>query len=118
MQFTSWRVLLWLYAYVSYGAVFIAISSNNRLGRPIANRPVAVLAHQTAMAALAVTLFPSYGFLAILFIITASHAAHVLSVRASLVWIAMQTLFIGIVVAWAYPDLVLALMQTLAYLGF
>lgn len=117
VQFTSWPVLLWLYAYASYGAVFVAISSK-RLGGPLANRPVAVLAHQTAMAALAVALFPSYGFLAILFIITASHAAHVLSVRGSLVWIAMQTLFIGVVVAWTYPDLVLALMQTLAYLGF
>jgi signal transduction histidine kinase len=117
VQLASWRVLLWLYAYVSYGAVFIAVSSG-RVERALERYALATLVHQTAMAALAVALFPGYGFLAILFIITASHAAHVLSVRASFLWVAGQTLFIGVVVGWTYPNLTLAAVQTLAYLGF
>jgi signal transduction histidine kinase len=110
------RWLLWLYSYLSFGMVFGLIATD-RLKLP-RRYGLAVLGYQTLMAALALALLPRYGFIAILFIITASHAAHVLKLKTGFLWVLGQTLFIGTVVGLTYPDAISAGVQTLAYFGF
>jgi signal transduction histidine kinase len=107
------RWLVWFGAYLSFGVIFALplkdLSSRAEHG---------FLALQTFLAALAILAVPGYGFMAILFIITAAQAAHVLNLTAGLVWVVAQTLFMGIVTALSYPDVTIAGVQTLAYFAF
>ena len=111
------RTLAWLYAYLSFGAVF-ALAETDKVGRlaPVWER--IILAYQSLMAALTLLLLPQYGFSAILFIITAVQAAHIFSLRAGFAWVLGQTLFIALVLGGTFTDLVVAGVQTLAFFGF
>jgi signal transduction histidine kinase len=108
---------VWLSAYLGFGALFAMITLDKfENASPQPQRVLLFL--QTVLAAAAVLALPDYGFLAILFIITASHAAHVLPLKGSFAWVVAQTLFIGVVTLLNYPNPAIAGIQTLAYFGF
>ena len=108
--------LVWWVAYLAFGLFFWAISSG-RLDRYGMGAHRAFLGVQTLLALTVLVAQPGFGITAILLIITASHAAHVLPLRAGLAWVVAQSLVLAAVnwIAYGGAD---AAIQTLAYLGF
>jgi signal transduction histidine kinase len=111
----SWQV--WWGAYLVFGVAFWAISSG-RLDRLSLTAHRALLGVQTLLVAAAMAAQPGYGITAILLIITASHAAHVWSLRAGTVWVVVQSVPLAAASYAAYGDVANAAIQTLAYVGF
>lgn len=111
------RYLGALGAYLGFGVMFALIISG-RLEPPSPRGQVAVLALQSLLAAAALLLTPRFGIQAVLFIITASHAAHVLPLRHGVYWVLGQTGVIAAAGAIAFDNPAWIAVQTLAYLGF
>ena len=111
----SWVV--WWLAYLAFGTVFYLVTSN-RLNAWSLRAHRGLLALQTTLAATAIVALPDYGLTAILLIMTASHAAHVLPLLAGVGWVGLQSVFL----AWhnlaTYDRFDASVVQTLAYVGF
>jgi signal transduction histidine kinase len=110
--------IVWLLAYAGFGAVLAF--GPRALGRLSSSRTAErdELIVSSALATVALVAAPQYPFTAILFILTASHAARVLDLRAGTLWVLVQTAVIATMVSAVYADVALAATQTLAYLGF
>lgn len=111
----SW--LVWWGAYLAFGLGFWAITSG-RLDRLSLATHRALLGVQTLLAVIALVALPSYGITGILLVTTASHAAHVWSLRAGMAWVLGQSVVLAAVMYVAFGSVTDAAIQTLAYIGF
>ena len=111
----SW--LAWWFGYLAFGLLFYLVTSN-RLDAWSLRAHRALLVVQTVLAGTAIVALPDYGLTAILLIMTASHAAHVLPLTWGVGWVGLQTAFLAWHNLTTYDRFDLSVVQTLAYLGF
>jgi signal transduction histidine kinase len=116
LEASTWRVAVAGVAWASFGAGFVRVASWS-LSPTSEPRHRWILAALTALAATCTAALPDYGTVAILFILTAVIAAHVLPDRWALAWIAGQTAWVALATGLRAP-LSLALLQGAAYGSF
>lgn len=109
-------VALYLAGYLPFGALFAALVTDT-LPPALERRSGSVLAVLVSLAALAVAALPSYGFTAVLLIITASAGAHVLPLRAGYALVLGQTAFL-LAVWLPNPGTFGWVVSAVAYFGF
>ena len=82
--------LVWLAAWLVFGLVFYLVS-NDKLNRFSLLIHRWILLGQVVLATVVLFAIPGYGFAAVLYIITASHAPHVLRLPLALGLVLVQT---------------------------
>ncbi|MEX2501183.1 MAG: histidine kinase [Trueperaceae bacterium] len=112
------RVVTAVLAWAAFGALFLSVASWSLAHLTYRTHRI-LLALQTAAAMTVVAAFPEHGTSAILLILTAVVAAHVLPDDAAIAWVVVQGAFLtGVVASVAWPDGTTIALQGAGYTSF
>lgn len=112
---------LWLACYLLFGLIFALVASDRLSFLPNTRRTaMIVLGVQVFLASCALLLLPQYGFIAVLFIITAAHAPHVLRLPQAVALVLAQTALMAVTFSrvGGWDDGLAIAVSVFAYLGF
>ncbi|MCA9840050.1 MAG: sensor histidine kinase [Trueperaceae bacterium] len=112
--------LLWVLAYVSFGAIFI-LENSPVLRRLRPRFSLHILVIMTLLATICQLTQASYGLMSVLFIITAVEAAHIMPLRQGFAWVLGQSLIIFLSLlssSGVRDDFLFQVILTMAYFGF
>lgn len=119
------RWILYLSGYLLFGYLFISDGScfdlplvRQRLPAVFRRRPLVLLITLLLSASAALLALPSYLLSGILYVITASYAAHAIGLRGGVVLVVLQSAVIFYAALTTFDDLAAVLVQTLIYSGF
>ena len=109
------RFWVWLPSYLSFGILFL-LDTTGKLNPKIKSGTMLIVL--TLLAALCQFAQPQYGIMAILFIITAVVAAHLLPFRQGVGWVLGQTVLVALSSATVFESLFVTITQSLIFFGF
>lgn len=119
--FTQPGNYLWLACYLLFGLIFALVSSDRLSFLPDTRRTaLIILGVQVFLASCALLLLPQYSFVAVLFIITAAHAPHVLRLSQGVALVLAQTALMAVTFSrvGGWDDRLEIAVSVFAYLGF
>ena len=111
------RFWFWLIGYLGFG-IFFMLDTTGRLESIRRRTPLLLLFIQTMLAAITQIAQPHYGLMAILFIITAVEAAHLMPLKQGILWVVGQTVLVALSTISIYDNVFGVVVQATIYFGF